>query len=56
MKPLAGHPGIFEAPGSEGEIAARPITGAWLVVEEQDDIDLKVPVELLKSLQATIRL
>jgi hypothetical protein len=30
--------------------------GAWLVVEEEDDIGLKVPVELLESLQATIRL
>jgi hypothetical protein len=56
MKPLAGHPGIFEAPESEGEMAARRIAGAWLVVDEEDDIGLKVPVELLESLQATIRL
>ena len=55
MKPLAGHPGIFEAPGSEGEMAARRIPGAWLVAEEEDDIGLKVPVELLESLHATIR-
>jgi hypothetical protein len=55
MKPLAGHPGIFEAPDSN-EMAARRIPGAWLVVEEEDDIGLKVPVELLESLRATIRL
>lgn len=56
MRPLAGHPGIFYAPGCEGETAARRIPGAWLVVEEEDRIGLKVPVELLESLRATIRL
>lgn len=56
MKPLGGHPGVFAAPGWEGETAARRIPGAWLVVEEEDDIGLKVPVELLESLRATIRL
>lgn len=55
MKPLAGHSGIFEAPGSEGELVARRIPGAWLVVEEEDGIGLGVPVELLDDLQATIR-
>jgi hypothetical protein len=56
MKPLAGHPGIFEAPSSDGEMAARRIPGAWLVVEENDDIGLRVPVELLEHLLATIHL
>jgi hypothetical protein len=56
MKPLAGHPGIFDAPGSEGEIAARRIPGAWLVVEEKDRIGLRVPVELLEDLRATMYL
>jgi len=55
MKPLAGHPGLFEAPDSQ-EMAARRIPGAWLVVQENDGIGLRVPVELLKSLRATIRL
>jgi hypothetical protein len=55
MKPLAGHPGIFEAPDSD-EMAARRIPGAWLVVEENDGIGLDVPVELLEHLRATIRL
>jgi hypothetical protein len=55
MKPLAGHPGIFEAPDAQ-EMAARRIPGAWLVVEENDGIGLRVPVELLESLRATIRL
>ena len=56
MKPLAGHPGIFEAPGAEGELAARRIPGAWLVVEEEDRIGLGVPVELLEDLRATVNL
>lgn len=55
MKPLAGHPGIFKAPDSQ-EMAARRIPGAWLVVQENDGIGLRVPVELLESLRATIRL
>jgi hypothetical protein len=56
VKPLAGHPGIFEAPGAEGELAARRVPGAWLVVEEEDRIGLRVPIELLEDLHATIRL
>jgi hypothetical protein len=54
MKPLTGHPGIFAVPGPAGEMAARRIRGAWLVVEEEDRIGLRVPVELLEWLQATI--
>jgi hypothetical protein len=56
MKPLAGHSGIFEAPGWRGEIVARRIPGAWLVVEESDEIGLRVPVQLLERLHATIHL
>lgn len=56
MKPLAGHMGIFETPGAGGERAARRIPGAWLVVEEEDRIGLRVPVELLERLHATIHL
>lgn len=52
MKPLAGHPGIFETPGFGSEIVARRIPGAWIVVEEEDNIGLRVPVELLKDLRA----
>ena len=55
MEPLTGHPGIFEAPDSQ-EMAARRIPGAWLVVEENDGIGLRVPVELLEHLRATIHL
>lgn len=53
MKPLAGHPSIFEAPPSR---FARRIHGAWLVVEEEDNIGPRVPVGLLERLHATIRL
>jgi hypothetical protein len=53
MKPLAGHPGIFEAPDKR---VARRIQGAWLVVTESDKIGLHVPLELLKDLRATVHL
>src|SRR4029077_19815818 len=32
MEPVPGHPGIFEAVGSEGEMLARRIQSAWIVV------------------------
>jgi hypothetical protein len=54
MEPLAGHPGLFEAPGSGGEIVARRIPGAWLVVQEVDEIGLTVPLEILKHLHARV--
>jgi hypothetical protein len=56
MKPLLGHAGIFKAPGARGETVTRRIPGAWLVVEEEDRIGLRVPIELLEQLRATIRL
>jgi hypothetical protein len=56
MKPLAGHPGIFLAPGAEGERVARRIPGAWLVVEENDEIGLRVPLALLGALRARVDL
>lgn len=56
MEPLAGHPGIFEALGASGRVVARRVPGAWLMVEEEDSISLRVPVELLNHLRATIHL
>lgn len=56
MQSLAGHPGVFEAPGSGGEMVARRIPGAWLVVEESDGIGHQVPAELLEHLAATVHL
>ncbi len=55
MKPLAGRRGIFEAPGCDNERAARRVPGAWLVVEEAGG-GLRVPVEILEHLRATIHL
>ncbi len=55
MKPLAGYPGIFKAPGSGGKMVARRIRDAWLVVEEEDGIGPGVPVELLDDLHVAIR-
>jgi len=60
MTPLAGHPGVFEVPGSEvgltGWMVARRIEGAWLVVTEETPEGRVVPVELLENLQATVHL
>jgi hypothetical protein len=53
MELLAGHPGIFETPPDR---FARRIHGAWLVVQEEDNIGPHVPVELLERLHATIGL
>jgi hypothetical protein len=51
MKPLAGHPSIFEAPPNR---FARRIHGAWLIVHEVDSIGPRVPLELLERLYAKI--
>jgi hypothetical protein len=56
MSPLVGHPGVFRSPGAEGERVARRISGAWLVVEENDGIGLRVPLELLEALRAGVDL
>jgi hypothetical protein len=56
MKPLPQHPGIFEAPSSEGQIVARRVPGAWLLATEETPRGLAVPVELLENLRATIHL
>lgn len=53
MRPLAGHPGIFEAAGS-AEMVARRVAGAWIVVEESDGVGPSPPIELLEHLHATI--
>jgi len=53
MKPLAGHPSVFSAPPNR---FARRIHDAWLVVEEEDNIGPRVPLELLKRLRATVHL
>jgi hypothetical protein len=53
MQRLPGHPGIFEAPGSNGEMVARRISGAWLVVERAP---LQQRLTLLEHLRATLDL
>ena len=52
IQALAGHPGLFEAPSSEGRVVARRIPGAWLVATEQGPGSLVPALELLKNLQA----
>jgi hypothetical protein len=56
MQPLTGHPGIFTSPGFAGERVARRIPSAWLVVEESDQIGLRIPLALLEALSAEINL
>jgi hypothetical protein len=56
MKALPQHPGIFEAPSSEGQVVARRIPGAWLLATEETPSGLAVPVELLDNMRATIHL
>ena len=53
---VAGRTAIFEAPGASGTMVARRIPGAWLVVEETDDIGLRIPLELLEDLRPAVHL
>lgn len=55
MKLLAGHPGIFQAPGGSGTMTARRIRGAWLVVDEGGST-LQERLVALERLRATIHL
>jgi hypothetical protein len=58
MKPLSGHPGVFEAPGEVGELVARRISGAWLVVDRgirsSKEPGLIRRLLLLEHLRATV--
>lgn len=61
MRPLSGHPGVFQAFGgafgglsSNGQILARRIAGAWLVVAEGSGIQQRLT--LLEHLSATIHI
>ncbi len=53
MTPLAGHPGVFEAPPDR---FARRIRGGWVVVQEEDNIGSTMPVELLEQLRPKVSL
>jgi hypothetical protein len=53
MSPVGGHLGIFEAPGPGGEMVARRVAGAWLVVQEGGS-GTQEPLSLLGQLTATI--
>lgn len=39
MRPMAGRPNVFEAPGREGPVLARRVKGGWLVVAEGHTIE-----------------
>jgi hypothetical protein len=54
MQPLSGHPGISQAPGTEGEIVARRIPGAWLAVVKGQGLAQRLT--LLEHLSATVQL
>jgi hypothetical protein len=51
MKNVAGHPGVFQAPGEEGPQVARRVAGGWLVVSK--GAGLQQRLTLLKHLSAT---
>jgi hypothetical protein len=54
MRKLAGHPGVFEALGSEGEMLARRVPGAWLVVAKGASVKQRLSV--LEHISATLQL
>ncbi len=54
MRPLAGSTAIVEAPGLEGEMAARRVSGGWLVVEGGNSVGQRVAV--VRHLRASIHL
>jgi hypothetical protein len=59
MKPLPGHPGVFNAPNWGGEMVARRIPGAWLVAGEakqEESGALQHSLRLLEHLSATVHL
>jgi hypothetical protein len=53
MRALRGRLDVFEAPGSEGELVARRIPHAWLVVEE-GGTGIGEALTLLEHLHATV--
>ncbi len=55
MKPVARHPGTFEAQGPEGRLVGRRIHGAWLIAEEGDS-GRGESLSLLEHLRATVNL
>ncbi len=57
MKPLDGHPRIFQASSSGGPVLARRIPGAWLVATTSESFgDLAMPLEILEHLRVAIHL
>jgi hypothetical protein len=54
MRPLAGHPGVFQGPGVEGETVARRIPGAWLLVAKGRGLEQRLT--LLEHLRVTMYL
>lgn len=52
MRPLASHSGVFHGPGAEGEMVARRIHGAWLIVGKGRGLSQRLM--LLKDVQAKV--
>jgi hypothetical protein len=55
MRPIADRSGTFEADGPGGELVARRLPGAWLVVQEGIS-GLREALTLLSDIQVTIKL
>jgi hypothetical protein len=59
MTPVPRHPGVFDAPNWGGEMVARRVPGAWLVVGEEGEEGsgaLQQSPRLLEHLRATVHL
>jgi hypothetical protein len=57
MKPLGGHPGIFQASSSGGPVLARRITGAWVLATTPESFgDPAMPIEILDHMRVAIHL
>jgi hypothetical protein len=45
MRPVSGHPGVFDAPGGvQGHLTGRRIPGAWLVVQGGDSLEQRLAI------------
>jgi hypothetical protein len=52
MKPLAGHPGVVQAPVADGEAVAHRIPGAWLIVTKGSGVSQRL--DLLEHMSAKV--
>ncbi len=54
MRPVARHPGVFQGPGVEGEMVARRIRRAWVIVAKGEGFMQRL--KMLERIDVTTRL